>query len=640
MAVPPPPTNPAAIEALFKEAQALQNAGRFQEAVARYQRVIQAMPGFAEAYANCGTCFRGLKAYAAARSAYDTALRLKPGHPGFLSNRGAILMDMGDAPGALADFDRALATAPDNPRAHNNRGVVLVELKRDAEALVNFDRALQLSPDFADAYGNRGNALRNLKRLPEAIASYDRALQLRPDYPFLAGTRMLAKMEICDWRNRDADKQALIDGVRAGRLSTQPFALHALTDDPAVHRRAAELWSAAEVPPDPALGPIKRYPGASSKIRVGYFSMDFHTHPVAALSAEVFERHDHAKFEITAFSFGPDSPDPMRQRLKRAFDRFIDVKDKSNREIAEMARALQIDIAVDLAGLTTGARPGIFALRAAPLQINYLGYGGTLGASYMDYIVGDKVLMPPVSQAHYAEKIIHLPCFQPNDTTRAIDPATPTRAALGLPAHGVVFACFNTPYKIAPETFDSWMRILTRVPDSVLWLSVGDPTAQDNLRREAAARGVEAGRLIFARHVPGTAQHLARLRAADLFLDCLPYNAQSTASDALWAGLPVLTRLGQAYAGRGAASLLTAVGLPELVTTSAEDFENRAVEIARDPLRITALKEKLAHNRSAALLFDMAAYTRALESAYAQIVAHQRAGQAPDHLYVEQQTRI
>ena len=612
---------------------AFQNAGRLQDAVEQYQRVIQLMPGFAEAYANYGTSLRGLRAYPAARAAYDAALKLKPDHPAFLSNRGAILMDMGDAPGALADFDRAIALAPDNPRAHNNRGVVLVELKRDAEALVNFDRAIQLMPEFADAFGNRGNALRNLKRLPEAIASYDRALALRPDYRFLAGTRMLAKMEICDWRERAAESAALVAGVRAGRLVTQSFTLLALTDDPAVHRQAAQQWSAAEAPADPVLGPIQRYPGASPRIRVGYFSMDFQNHPVAALTVEMFERHDRAKFEIAAFSFGPDAEDPMRQRLQRAFDRFVDVKDKSSREVAEMARALQIDIAVDLAGLTTGARPGIFAMRAAPLQVGYLGYPSTTGAAYMDYLIADMVLVPLAHQAHFSEKIIYLPCFQSNDTTREIDPATPSRGALGLPEDGVVFACFNGAYKVAPEAFDIWMRILTRVPGSMLWLSVSHPQAQANLRTEAAARGVAPERLIFAGHVAGNTRHLARLRAADLFLDTLPYNAHTTASDALWAGLPVLTHLGQAYAGRVAASLLTAIGLAELVTTSAQDFENRAVEIASDPARIAALKEKLAHNRRTTPLFDMAAFMQALEAAFSQIVARQKAGAAPDHLF-------
>jgi predicted O-linked N-acetylglucosamine transferase (SPINDLY family) len=630
------PTNAqiAQAEAAFKQAVASQNAGDLQGAVTLYQRVIALMPGFAEGYANYGTALRGLRALPAARAAYDSALKLKPDHPGFLSNRGAILLDIGDAPGALADFDRALALAPDNARAHNNRGVVLVELKRDTEALVNFDRAIQLMPEFADAYGNRGNALRNLKRLSEAISSYDRALQLRPDARQLPGIRMLAKMEICDWRNRDAEAKALIDGARAGAAVSQVFTLLALTDDPALHKQAAEHWNRSEAPADPVLGPLFRYPGAASKIRVGYFSMDFQDHPVMSLAAETFERHDRSRFEITAFSLGPDADDPMRTRLKRAFDRFIDVKDKSNREVAEMARALQLDIAVDLAGMTTGARPGIFAMRAAPVQVGWLGYPGTMGAPYMDYIVADMVLVPLAAQTHYSEKVIYLPNFQPNDSKRAIDPATPSRAELGLPADGVVFACFNGAYKITPEVFDVWMRILTRVPGSVLWLSVGHEDARKNLRREAAVRGIAAERLVFAGHVAGAAQHLARLRAADLFLDTLPYNAHTTASDALWAGLPVLTRLGQSYAARVAASLLTSLDLMDLVTMTAEDFENRAVELANDPVQRAALRDKLARNRSSSLLFDSGRFTHSLESAYAQVVARHQAGHAPNHLFV------
>jgi predicted O-linked N-acetylglucosamine transferase (SPINDLY family) len=390
-----------------------------------------------------------------------------------------------------------------------------------------------------------------------------------------------------------------------------------------------------EHPGNRALPAVLKHP-SRDKIRIGYFSADFYDHPVAALMAETFEAHDRSRYEVTAFSFGLDTQDGMRRRMERAFDRFLDVRGKSDQDIALLARSVGIDIAVDLAGYTGGSRTGIFALRAAPIQVNYLGYPGTMGAEYMDYLIGDRTVVPEAQQRHYTEKIVYLPhSYLPHDSSRTISETVFTREELGLPPTGFVFCCFNNSYKITPSTFDSWMRILSQVENSVLWLSQNNPTAASNLRREAARRGVNAERLIFANRMASLTDHLARHRVADLFLDTLPYNAHATAIDALWAGLPVLTCVGEGFAARVAASLLTAIELPELITSTAEQYEELAVQLAANPQRLALIRQKLASNRLKTPLFDTRAFTRHLEAAYARIHERCQANLPPEHIYVE-----
>jgi predicted O-linked N-acetylglucosamine transferase (SPINDLY family) len=368
---------------------------------------------------------------------------------------------------------------------------------------------------------------------------------------------------------------------------------------------------------------------------VGYFSADFREHPVAQLLVELLERHDRSRFAVSGFSFGPDTGDALRQRVAAACERFVDVRERADAEVALLARELELDIAVDLTGFTDGCRPNIFALRAAPIQVSYLGYPATMGAPYIDYLIADATVVPPAQQRHYAERIAYLPhSFLVTDTTRAVAARAFTRTELGLPEHGVVFCAFHNSYKIVPATFGRWMRILERVPDSVLWLREENAYATANLRQEAARRGVDGNRLIFAPRMPSPAEHLARQRCADLFLDALPYNAHTTASDALWAGLPVLTCLGETFAGRVAASLLHAIGLPELVTATTEAYEAMAIALATDPARLGALKEKLARNRLTTPLFDTVRFARHLEAAYTAMYERHQADLPPDHIVV------
>jgi len=565
---------------------------------------------------------------------YDRAIELKPDFAEGFHARGISLASMRQLPAALASYDRTIALNANYSEAHLSRANVLQELMLLDAAIDGYARAIELKPDSPEAYLGLGSALTRLKRHEEAARSYDRALALKPDLKYLIGMRRYGRMQVCDWTGLVSDRQKLVAGLEAGQAVTLPLPALALFDSAKLHERAARIWVRELCPPDGSLGSVGTRP-RGARIRIGYFSADFRTHPVSLLTAGLFETHDRSKFEITAFAFGSDDDDPMRARLKHAFEHFIDVSKHSDSDVASLARELGIDIAVDLGGFTDGARTRIFARRAAPLQVGYLGYAGTSGAPYMDYLIADQTLIPEGEERHYSEQIIRLPdSFQPTDSTRAISDRVYAREELGLPARGFVFCCFNRGFKLMPETFDDWMQILKSVEGSVLWLSEGDKTAVANLRSEAARRDVSPERLIFATTMPSMADHLARLRTAELFLDTLPFNAHTTASDALWTGLPVVTCAGHALPGRVAASLLNALDLPELITTTREHYRALAVRLALNPAELKLVRDKLARNRLTAPLFDTARYARHLESAFTSIYERHQARLPPAHVAI------
>jgi len=495
---------------------------------------------------------------------------------------------------------------------------------------------VKLQPDSAEFNYLYGYVLTLLKRVEEGIASFDQALALDPDYKFLIGLRQHARMQICNWTGLESAVAQVVQGLQARRKVSPPLATMGLVDSPSLHRAAAEIFAQQECPGNASLGALAPHP-PSDRIRVGYFSADFRIHPVSLLSAGLIEAHDRSRFEIFAFAYGADVPDHVRTRLRHAFDHFTDVDQQSNEDVARLARELRIDIAVDLMGFTHGCRPKIFALRAAPVQVNFLGYPGTLGTDFMDYLVADRVLVPPESEQHYAEKIIYLPdSYQPNDSEREIGERIFTREELGLPSEGFVFCCFNRAFKLLPATFDTWMSILRRVPGSVLWLSDGGSSVAANLQREAQARGVDGRRLVFAKAMTGLEHHLSRHRSAGLFLDTFPFNAHTSASDALWAGVPVVTCMGEGIPARVAASLLHAVGLSELITSTLAEYEELAVRLATHPADLQRIRETLARGHLSAPLFDTARYTRNLESAYEQIYKRSQSGLAPERIIVGQ----
>ncbi|MDD1608479.1 MAG: tetratricopeptide repeat protein, partial [Methylococcaceae bacterium] len=623
-------------EALCNRGVTLQKQKRLDDALASYERALTIAPDYAEVLTNRGNVLRELKRLNEAVSSYDHALTIAANDLETLTNRGNVLRELKRYEEALASYDRALAINPNYAEALCHRGVVLQDLNRWDDALASYERAVAINPDYSQALCYRGLALQELKRWNEALASYQRALTINPDHEFLFGSYLSLKMKLCDWSDFEDHVNQLKHKITCGEKAFTPFDVLAMSSSAALQKQVACCYTETKNPSAFLLPPLVKH--AHSKIRVAYFSADFYDHATAHLMAELFERHDKSRFEVIAFSFNPkNDKDKTRSRLEAAFDQFIDVNQQSDEQVVRLARELEIDIAIDLKGFTQHARTELFAMRVAPIQVNYLGYPGTMGADYIDYLVADSVLIPTEYQAYYSEKIATLPnSYQVNDSTRPIANKQFTRAELGLPEQGFVFCCFNNNYKITPDVFDSWMRLLHKIDGSVLWLLSDNDAAETNLRQAAIARGIAAERLVFAQRL-ALPEHLARHRLADLFLDTVPCNAHTTASDALWAGLPVLTCVGEAFASRVAASLLTAVGLPELITTNLEDYQALAIQLASHPEQLKAIKQKLANNRLTCPLFNTALFTQHIESAYQAMFDRYQADLAPDHLYVSAQ---
>ena len=479
----------------------------------------------------------------------------------------------------------------------------------------------------------RGQAHYLKKRYDAALADWNKALALNPDQPGVAAACLRVRMHHCDWAGFEAACESARASVRSAGL-VAPFMFVAIPSTPSEQLRCARTWVAGNFRP---VGTAVTHGERRDhgRVRIAYLSADFHQHATARLMAGVFEQHDRSRFEVTAVSVGPNDHSAMRRRIEAAFERFVDTRTHGDDQIADLIRALNVDILIDLKGYTQDARTGVLAGRPAPIQVNYLGFPGTIGAGFIDYIIADRDVIPEHEFDCYAEKVVWLPdSYQANDCNRAVTNATPLRADHGLPQAAFVFCCFNDNYKITPAVFSCWMRILRAVPNSVLWLFEENAIAADNLRREAAARGVAPDRLVFARSLPNDG-HLARHRCADLFLDTLPYAAHTTASDALWTGLPVLTCLGETFAGRVGASLLNAIQLPELITTTAEGYEKLAIELAGDPARLADIRARLARHRLTTPLFDTAGLTRHLEAAYLAMMERLHAGLPPEHIAVK-----
>ncbi|MGD0720041.1 MAG: tetratricopeptide repeat protein [Roseiarcus sp.] len=615
-------------EALARRAAALHALGRFEEALAGYDRALARRPGDPEALYNRGNALGRLGRMDEALSSYERALGARPDYPEALANRGAALYVQKRFAEALASFDRALVARPNDVEALYNSGAALHELKRYEDAVERFDRTLALRPDHADARYNRGATFVALKRYSEALADFERISASRPDHPHAFAAAANCALQLCDWDRRAGFSAAMAAQVAQGRAIIAPFTLLGYAGEPALQLRCARNYVAQMIPSPP----LPLWTGGSrrgGRLRVAYLSADFRRHAIGYLVAELIELHDRAQFEIVGVSFGPDDGSPIRGRLAAAFDSFHDVRGASDLEAARLVRGLEVDIAVDLMGFTQDARFGILAHRPAPIQVNYLGFPATMGADFIDYVLADATVAPPGCEAWFAEKVVRLPdCYQVNDGRRAIAAESPTRAQAGLPESGFVFCCFNNAWKITPEVFDVWMRLLGRVDGAVLWLLAGDERAQDNLRAQARARNVDPSRLVFAGPLPLEA-HLARQRLADLFLDTLPYNAHTTASDALWAGLPVVTRLGDGFAGRVAASLLRAVGMADLATSGLEEYEALALRLAQAPDQLAAVRARLARNRLTHPLFDADRFRRHVETAYRKMSDSFGRGEAP-----------
>ncbi len=602
----------------------LRNLERKEEALASFARALELQPRHMQSLNNQGAAFNDLQRYDEALASYDKALEVAPEHAEGWYNRGVALHNTGSNEAALAAYDESVARNPKFTQAWNNRGSVLRAEVRLEEAMGSFARALAIDPRHADTLSNAGSTLQDLKRYAEASREFRKLEAVAPDHKYLLGGLAYSALMLCDWAELESLRPRLEESVRSGKSVMPPFAFSGISSDPALLRVSAEHYIHDFLPVMPAQ--TRPAPYAHPKIRLAYVSNDFHAHATARLMADLFERHDRSRFEVIALSFGPDEKSDVRERLKKAFDQFHDVRKLQDGEAAALIRKLEADIVIDLKGYTEHARPGIFARTPAPVQVNYLGFPGTMGASFMDYVIADPVILPMDQQPFFCEQIVQLPdTYQPNDPARVIG-KVPSRVQAGLPAEGFVFNSFNNSWKIAAPVFDVWMRLLEKVPGSVLWLL--DDGANETLRRQAQARGIDPARLIFAPKL-AHAEHLGRLCLADLVLDTQPYNAHTTASDALWCGVPMVTQLGTAFAGRVGASLLNAVGLPELVTSDSSAYEALALSLAQEPRKLQALKEKLAKNIKTAPLFDAARFCRNIEAAYIKMAEAAQSGEKP-----------
>jgi len=621
-------------EAYNNRAVVLEELKRLEEALNDYDKAIEYQGNNSDLYYRRALLLYDLKRLDESIINYDRSIELNSNRAEAYSNRGVVLLEVKKYEEALASFEVAIKIKNDYAEAYLNRGLVHQEQNKFDEALQSYELAIRFKSNFFEAYYNRGLVLKELKRMEEAIYSLSKAIELNPLIDYVDGTLLHAKLHIFDWTNYKECLNNIIIKINEGKRACLPFPILSIADSLPIQRKAAEIWLEKNKNLSKPLQTSLTKNKNKQKIRIGYYSSDFHCHATAYLMAELFELHDKERFEIIAFQHGPVINDEMRARLLKSFDKFIDVGSISDKEIALLSRDIGIDIAIDLKGFTFGQREGIFLYRAAPIQVNYLGYPGTMGSNCIDYIIADKILIPDEHQKYYQEKIVYLPySYQVNDRLRKIADKEYTRGEFGLPKEGFVYCCFNSSYKILPEIFDLWVNILNKVDGSVLWLLEEKPIAIDNIRKEAMLRGLNPSRLIFAKRL-NLPDHLARHKLADLFLDTNPYNAHTTASDALWAGLPVLTYAGNSFASRVAASLLNAIEIPELITHSQEDYVQKAVELAVDHKKLKLITEKLKRNKLTTPLFDTKKFTTYIEKSYTKMFEIYKANLPIANIYI------
>lgn len=648
---------------------ALDGLERFEEALECYERALRLAPDFAEAWCAKGKTQLRLDRPVDAEATLRQALRLRSDFALAHSGLGEALAAQDRHDEALLAFLRSLELAPGDPDIHFSFGLWNQMRGRWEDAALGFARALDIRPGFAEAAARLGEVFHSMRRLKDAAEAYKRALEADPNlmiglagqgalylelgrdaeavdvltrayatdpsWPNALDMLVLARMQLCAWSGLEEGRNALFKRIQEGNQAANPFVAILAGANSRQQQSAARNWTRSITPSD---APLFRHQspsgGGEGRLRIGYLSSDLQEHPIGYLAAGIFEAHDRSRFELHAYCLGVKDDSPMRRRIEAAFEHFHEIADMGAAEAAKRIHADGIDILVDLNGYTSGGNPAILAYRPAPIQVNYLGYPGTMGAEFMDYVLADPVSVPFAEQPWFDERIVHLPhCYQPNDGRRQIAPRVPSRVECGLPESGFVFCCFNNPNKLTQDVFRLWLRLLWAVPDAVLWLLDPKSSVKDNLRAELAAAGLDDRRLVFAARVP-LAEHLARHQAADLFLDTLPYNAHTTASDALWAGLPLLTRRGDTFAGRVASSLLVTMGLDGLITNSTEEYEALAIRLATEPDLLAQWRTRLAEARQTSPLFDTQLYTRHLEAAYQRMWEIRQAGRPPESFAV------
>ena len=609
------------------------NLNQYEDAILHLNQSIQLNPNDCLAFQALGTSLSLIGKSEEAIIAFDQAIDLDGSYSDLYNDKGVILLRLRRYEESLSCFFKAINLDPFYAEAYSNYGFALFSLRKFKESVVAYDQAIKLDRNLYSPNFFRAEALRELGYFKQALIGYDLAISFGEGDHFVELCSIFVKMHLCEWDNFDELRANIVKKTELNAVqSPLPFVVAALLDNLSLQKKSAELHSKLNFPIVSSV--LKSYK-SNPKIRLGYFSSDFYQHPVSYLTAELFELHDRENFEVIAFSISPANDDPLRQRLRNGFDRFLCVENKSDEEIVEIARDLDIDIAIDMGGFTKNCRPGIFALRAAPVQVNYLGYPGTMGSKFMDYIIADQVIIPKSKMKYYTEKVAYLPhSYMPNDSKTRPSSKKISKQDVGLPEDKFIFCCFNAPYKISPDMFSIWARILTAVDNSVLWLGSMNETAMTNIKNTAEKLGVNRERIIFAKREDLVEDHLCRLTLADLFLDTFPYNAHTTANDALKVGLPVLTIAGKSFASRVAASLLNTLDLNELVVTKAKDYELLAISLASDSSKLKKVKEMLLENIKTSPLFNTKLFTNNLELIYKEMYKKYQSGSAVDDIYI------
>ncbi len=625
--------NPNNAEAYNNLGIVLNTIGRLDDAIASYEEALVINPNYTDSYNNLGIVLKKIGRLDDAISSYEKAVKINPNDADTYNNLGIAFADLGRLDDAIASYEKALIINPKYAETYNNLGIIFLKLNRLDDAQKYNEKAIKLKSNFAEAYAAKGRIYTELKQLNKALACLEKVKVINPSLAYNLGAILNVKMNLCHWDDLPKLLVELKKKINNNEEVIVPFDLLGLVDDPELQGKASIIYASEQFPKNlslPSLGAYKNH----KKIRIGYFSADFKLHPVATLTAELYETHDRNSFEIYAFSFGPNTNDEMNLRIKAGVDHFYDVREKSDKEVVCFARSLEIDIAIDLGGYTADSRTGIFAMSAAPIQASYIGVLATMGAKYYDYLVAGESMIPKENQKYYTEKIVYLPSYQVNDSKESLPDLTYTRDDFKLPNNVFIYCCFNSTYKFNPGIFDSWARILKAVKKSVLFVAVDEEEIKLNLIKEISQRGIDFKRLIFGGRIPRP-EYLARFKVADLFLDTRPYNAGTTASDALRMGLPVITLEGQSFNSREAASVLNSLEMPELITTSEDEYESLAIELALNPSKLKAIKDRLTVNLSTAPLYNTSLFTKNLEIAYRQMFDRGQKGLKPEHIYVD-----
>ena len=627
---------PSFVEPYSNKGNTLQELGKYSESLSFYDKAISLDPSFVESYCNKANALTELGFYDDAQNFFDKAISIKPDYVEAWSNKGLLLLKIKLYSKALECFDRATDINPKRAESWVCKGRFFNEVSSFNDALLCFNTAIELSPQYALAWGGKAFVLSEVKEYQMAIECYETAFALNPELEYTLGFLIGIRLSIADWQDFEDSIALLIKRSGQFKRDIDPFSALSVLDEPSFHLKIAKTWAKDKLPHINTLSPIGKW--EHKRIRIAYFSADFRgQHPVGLLTPELFELHDRDKFEVYGFSLkkAPDG-DLHRERLENGFDHFINLEDKSGVEIARLSREMEIDIAIDLGGYTKDAAIEAMSCRSAPIQVNYLGYPGTMGADFMDYIIADSILIPPSSQQYYSEKVVYLPNSYMIDDSKRVPLEQPiSKSDYGLPEDKFIYCCFNNGYKFNKKILESWARILLQIQNSIFWISDNNINFKNNLIREFGKLGINSNRIFFARRVDSMAEHLARHSLADLFLDTHPYNAHTTGLDSLKAGLPIITYSGKAFAGRVGASLLNAIGLPELAVDSLEAYEKLAIELAREPEKLALLKKRLAENRAIKPLFDSQLSVLNIEKSYEEMYRKYLAGEQNDHIYID-----